>query len=371
MKKKALTFSFLGLLGALTVCNLIWPERDFSENENRYLAKFPEFSADSILDGSFNKGFENYITDQFLLRDQWVGLKSFSEQVMQKKDSGGVYFAKDHYLIETFQSVDQKRYEQNLKFVSEFTKKMEEQGVNTQTMLIPTAASILEDKLPSHHPDVDQSSLLMQAKKEVPNVLDMTSVLKQHSDEQIYYRTDHHWTSLGAYYVYQEWLKEKEIEPHEQSFYEISTLTNDFLGTTYSKVGFYPYQPDRLISYYPKNIGEITIDYNNGKEISHDFYTRSYLKQKDKYSVYLNGNQPVTTIQTGNHNGKKLLLIKDSYANTFAQFAIGDFEEVSLIDLRYFKQPVSEFVSQQGITDVLILYNLKGFTEDANLFSLK
>ena len=371
MKKKALTFSFLGLLGVLTVCNLASPKREFSENENRYLAKFPEFSIDALLDGSFNKGFESYITDQFLLRDQWVGMKSFSEQLLQKKDSGGVYFAKDHYLIETFQSIDEKRYGQNLKFVSDFTKKMEEQGVHTQTMLIPTAASILEDKLPSYHPDLDQSSLMLQAKKAVPNVIDMTSVLKKHNDEPIYYRTDHHWTSLGAFYVYQEWLREKGIEPHEQSDYEISTLTDDFLGTTYSKVGYYPYKPDSLVSFYPKNLGEITIDYNNGKEISHDFYTRSYLKQKDKYPVYLNGNQPVTTIQTSNRNGRKLLLVKDSYANTFAQFAIGDFEEVSLIDLRYFKQPVSQFITDHGITDVLILYNLKGFTEDANLFSLK
>ena len=371
MKKKALTFSFLGLLGVLTVCNLIAPKREFSENENRYLTQFPEFSLQTLLDGSFNKGFENYVTDQFLLRDQWVGMKSFSEQMMQKKDSGGVYFAKDNYLIETFQAVDEKRYHQNLKFVSDFTKRMEEQGVNTQTMLIPTAASILEDKLPSYHPDVDQSDLLMEAKKEVPNLLDMTSVLKNHSDEPIYYRTDHHWTSLGAYYVYQDWIKEKGMEPHDQSDYEISTLSDDFLGTTYSKVGYYPHKPDSLIAYYPKNLGEISINSANGKEITHDFYARSYLEQKDKYSVYLNGNQPVTTIQTPNQNGKKLLLLKDSYANTFAQFAIGDFEEVSLIDLRYYRQPVSQFVTEHGITDVLFLYNLKGFTEDANLFSLK
>lgn len=368
MKKKVLLVSFLCLMGIITVCNLFAPVKEYSENENRYLAQFPEFSLTALFDGSFIGGFETYVTDQFLARDSWVGIKTISEQVLQKKDSNGVYFADDHYLIETFSGVDQNRFQQNLQFVASFTEKMEAEGVSVQTMLVPTAADILSEKLPKQNISVDQQKLLQQAKETVPHFVDVSGALNQHDGEEIYYRTDHHWTSLGAFYAYQEWMLQNGQEMPAKEDFQTEVLSKSFLGTTYSKVGYYSYQPDVIESYTPVNDEILFVAYNGEPGA---FYTSSYLQEKDQYSVFLNGNQPLTEIRTSQQNGRKLLLIKDSYANSFAQFPVADYEEVVLIDLRYFKQPVSAYIAEHGITDVLVLYNLKGFSEDQNMFSLK
>ncbi len=372
MKAKITVSVFVFLLGAITIVNLVLPPRAYSENENRYLAQMPVFSASNLFKGSYTEDFESYITDQFAFRDTWVGIKTLSEQALQKKDSGGVYFAKDRYLIEMFDTVDQNQFQRNLEHVAQFTQRMEEtRQIFVTTMLVPTASAVYRDKLPPFAPEVDQDALYEQAAAALPRMVDVRAVFSSHLDEYLYYRTDHHWTTLGCYYAYAHWRAETGMQAKPADWYQQQVLSDRFFGTTYSKASSYTAQPDTILAFTPGDGNSFTVSYNNGERETDTLYERGFLSKKDKYSVFLNGNQPLTKITSQNKNGKKLLLIKDSYANAFAPFAANDFEEVFLVDLRHYKSSVSTLISEQGITDVLILYNMKGFASDTNLYQLK
>ncbi len=369
MRGKIISILFIVLIFGLAIFNLLEPDQVFSENENRYLAQRPSFSLSALADGSYIEEVGEYMTDQFPLRNEWVGLKTLVELAIGKKDSGGVYFGKDGYLIEMFSEVDEERYEKNWKDVKMFCDYAQKSlGIQVQVMLVPVASGILEEKLPAYAPEVDQSALLEQAQAGGVPLVDVTEALQEHDTEYIYYKTDHHWTSLGAYYAYQAWQKSLGNETKPLEAYTEEVLSDQFFGTTYSKANLYTAEPDTITAYYTEDKAEVS--YNLGAETADSFYTRSYLQVKDKYSVFLNGNQSETEIKGRNPQGGKLLLIKDSYANTFAQFALEDYAEVHLIDLRYYKSSVIDYIKEQGITDVLILYNLKNFAADQDIYTL-
>ncbi len=362
------TIVFAVLLGGLAITNAVMPKKAFSENENRVLETFPTFSWNNLISGKFTEGFDTYITDHFAFRDVWVGAKTMTELALLKKDSGGVYFAKDGYLIEQFQTVDKGKYFENLRAVRTFSDTMQERfDVPVYLMLVPTASHVLKDKLPPFAPEVSQSALLWNALDHVPRFVDVEDALESHKDEPIYYRTDHHWTNLGVCYAYQVWCKTVGLPERPVSWYQQEVLSTEFLGTTYSKASLYTVKPDTITAFYPSEPVTVTVDYNQGKKVTRTLYETSHLSTKDKYSVFLDGNQPITKITTSNQNGRKLLLIKDSYANSFATFAANDYEEVYLVDLRHYRMPLSELVESTGVTEILVLYNLSGFSSDVNI----
>ena len=270
--------------------------------------------------------------------------------------------------------INREQYAKNLQYVKEFTEQMQQNyQVDVHTMIVPTASYVLHDKLPAFAPEVDQDELLIQARETIPGFIDLRNTLRGHKDEYIYYRTDHHWTSLGACYATSSGARpwacrcgRKLVPP--------GNLIGRFLGTTYSKATLYTAQPDTITAFLPPEDAPVTVTYNEGagtsEKVSDSMYERSHLENKDKYPVFLDGNQPVTRIDTQVQNGRKLLIIKDSYANTFAPFAANDFEQVYMLDLRHYKASVSEFVQEHGITDVLVLYNVAGFSTDTNVFLL-
>ena len=156
---------------------------------------------------------ETYVTDHFAFRDVWVGAKTMAEMALLKKDSGGVYFAKDGYLIEMLDQVDRSKYTANLQYVKDFAESMKSKfGIDVRTMLVPTASYTLRDKLPPFAPEVDQDELIQEAIDTVPNFVDVRQALKEHNQEYIYYRTDHHWTNLGVCYAYQVWCQAVGLE---------------------------------------------------------------------------------------------------------------------------------------------------------------
>ena len=150
-------------------------------------------------------------------------------------------------------------------------------------------------------------------------------------------------------------------------------LSDQFLGTTYSKANLYTVQPETIMYYKNPNEYPLEVEYRAGDKVtqtSNSLIEEKYLNEKDKYSAFLNGNQAITKITTSNKNGKKLLIVKDSYANSFAPFAVNNYEEVHMIDLRAYRQSTLDYMEQNGITDVLLLYNVQNFTEDSNVYQL-
>lgn len=192
----------------------------------------------------------------------------------------------------------------------------------------------------------------------------------QHKDEYLYYKTDHHWTALGAYYAYRAWAQAQKIPVREQEDYKISTGSEEFYGTLYSKVNI-QMPADTVLLYEDERSYRVEYDMDGKPQKS--MFSMKRLSEKDKYMVYLDGNHALTQIQQQGQKKteKKLLVIKDSYAHTFVPFLAQDYDEVIMVDFRYNKMPVSMIIENYGITDILVLYNATNFVHDDNLYQLE
>lgn len=360
MRNKIITVIFCIILASGMLASVFVPDKYYSESEKRTLKQLPKITAEDLASGKFGKEIEEYLADQFPARDGWVSAKTLCERIFGKTESGGVYFGKGGYLIEAHEKLPAKQAKKNVAALKALSDSLATQGIMMKVMLVPTASEVLSDKLPAFAPNADQHSVIEYAKKQGLDVVDVTKALSEHEDEYIYYKTDHHWTSLGAYYAYAEWVRSKDGTPAPLSDWTKCELCEDFRGTTYSKVN-YPFAPyDTIDAYYRQE--NHAVDYNNGDYVTDSIYEEKFLDGSDKYAVFFNSNQSTTKI-TGNGEGK-LLIIKDSYANTFGQFVVDDYAETHLIDMRFFKGKVSEYIAQNGITEVLVLYNIPNFCED-------
>ena len=192
---------FCAFLGVFLVANAVSPDRTFSQMENRNLEQLPVPSVKTLLNGQFMKDFETYTTDQFVGRDGWIALKSTTERVLGKKENNNVYFAAGDTLISRFDEPDGEKVTNNLNYVNNFVENVD---IPVTFSLIPTQACIWADRLPAGAPNASQTAILEQAKAAVPGAswADLYTPLWEHKGEDIFYRTDHHWTSLGAYYGY-------------------------------------------------------------------------------------------------------------------------------------------------------------------------
>ena len=371
---------FLLLVFAITIASILRPDTAFSENENRYLAEKPEFSAEALFSGNFTKEYETYITDQFILRDAWIGVKTGAERLLLKQDINGVYFAKDGYYIEKIDStdVDGEQLSKNESRLSDFIEKNKLLlGDNrVYAILAPTAFVALSDKLPLFATAFDQNAMLDRLSLSIgDNYVETRDVLKSHSDEYIYYKTDHHWTTLGAYYAYQEWAEKAGFTPMRQEDFTVEQVSDNFYGTLYSKIHL-PVKPDKIHLYRTNRPYTVTYNFGydmNGKRLEpqNTLFDLSRLQTKDQYTVFLMGNNALTEVETDVKNNRKLLIIKDSYAHCFAPFAVNHFEKTYMIDFRYFNMSVSQFVEENKITDILVLYNAVSFAKDKNTFSFQ
>ena len=357
MRNKIISSLFCLLLAAAVLSGLLLPDKYYSETEKRTLTQKTAISIADFPSGKMGTEIEKYLADQFPLRDGWVTVKTLAERLGGKTEISGVYFGKDGYLIDTFTAYNRKQYQANLKALKRFSEHI---SVPMDVMLIPTAAQILSDKLPAYAPNLDQRKLLAEAKRSGLSTVDVFDALSEHKGEYIYYKTDHHYTSLGAYYCYAAWILAQGKTAEPISAWQSRTLCDNFRGTTYNKVN-YPFAPYDTITAYYKALRH-TVSYNGGDYVTDSIYERKYLSGKDQYATFLNSNQ-LTTVVSGRGEGK-LLIIKDSYANCFAQFLVDDYAETHLIDLRFYKDSVSNYIAQNGITRVLVLYNIPNFASD-------
>ncbi len=365
MRNKIITILFCLLLLAGVAAHLLTPDRYYSENEKRTLQRLPAASWTAISSGKFGDEIEDYLADQFPARDDWVTVKTLMERAMGKRESGGVYFAADGYLIETHKSLNSRQLVANVAAVKALQDALVGNGVPLRLMLIPTAGTILREKLPLYAPEADQHAVIRYAGEQGLNVVDVTDALRAHGDEYIFYRTDHHWTSLGAYYAYATWMQAKGESPDPLSAWTVEQLCDNFQGTTYAKVN-YPFAPCDVIDAYYKTETH-RVDYNGGRYVTGSIYERKFLDGSDQYATFLNSNQATTMV--GGEGEGRLLILKDSYANCFAQFCVDDYEETHLINMRFFRGSVQAYAEEHDITEVLVLYNIPNFAEDTGITS--
>ena len=308
----------------------------------------------------FSDELEKYLTDQVPLCDDWVTLKTYLELAVGKRESSGVYLCKTQYLMDKFTSYSKKQLAANAAALAELQKKLAAEDISMDTILVPVAAQVLTDKLPAYAPVADYAAILEVLTDAGGDTVDMLTALAAHSGENIYYRTDHHWTSLGAYYAYCAW---RGIEPNADEWTQ-EILCDNFHGTTWNKVPLPTVPAEEITAWYQHPTRHVS--YNNGQYETESIYERKYLSGSDQYAVFLNSNQAQTVIEGCGKSGK-LLLIKDSYGNTFSQFPVEDYAEVHVIDLRFFNGDVVEYAKEHSITDTLVLYGTQNFVKDTNI----
>ena len=360
MRNKIITSFFCLLLAVSALIGLLMPDRYYSEREKRTLTQKPKFTVANFISGEFSGELEKYLTYQVPLRDGWVTMKTYMELTVGNCESGGVYICKDKYLMDKFTSYSKKQLAANAAALADLQEKLAAEGVSMNTILVPVAAQVLADKLPAYAPAADYAAIFQVLTDAGVDTVNVWSTLAAHSGENIYYRTDHHWTSLGAYYAYCAW---RGIEPNVDEWTQ-EVLCDDFYGTTWNKVPL-PTVPAEEITAWYKHINR-SVSYNNGQYETDSIYERKYLSGSDQYAVFLNSNQAQTVIEGSGKSGK-LLLIKDSYGNTFSQFPVEDYAEVHVLDLRFFKGDVTEYAKENGITDTLVLYGTQSFVKDTRL----
>ncbi len=377
-----ITALFCAFIGVFLVANAAAPDRESSEMENRVLQQLPEidlgtpakgFQDGNFFNGKFMRDFETYTTDQFIGRDAWVDLKARTERALGKKENNNVYFADNGTLITRFdQPKDPERVTDNLNYVNNFVENVD---IPVVFSLIPTQACIWADRLPEGAPNASQTDLMAQAQGAVTGAVwaDVYTPLMEHKDEDIYYRTDHHWTSLGAYYGYTGLASALGYDPVPLSDYTPTVRSTEFYGTVFSSSGVRWVSPDTITTYVPDDgITVVSHTYDNAGnpvEEQRALYVESFLSVKDKYSMFLGGNQSLGVVKNANNpDGPKLLIIRDSYADSLVPFLTAHYSEIHLIDPRYYHLSVKDYVEQNGIDQALVLYSVPNFVSDGNLF---
>lgn len=365
---------FCIMIFGFTAATVLKPQTAHSESENRDLAQKPEASLETILNGEFESDYESYLTDQFVGRDGWIGLKTDVERAMLRQESKDIYFADDDYLIEKHTgSFTTDTAELNVRVLGQFARAYQEQfGEGHMTfMVVPNAVDILRDKLPAYASPYDEEEYLAQVAQALPDGVwfDTSEILQSHSDEDIYYRTDHHWKTLAAFYVYQAWAAQQGYTVPTEADFTIETATESFEGTIQSKLGI-DTRKDSIELYHDNEDIFYTVEKGDGAEKTYSVYDYTALDTKSKYNVYFGGNHALVKIATRQNTGRRILVIKDSYAHCFVPFLLKEFDEIDMLDIRYYNQKLSELIAQGAYTDLLFLYNASGFAEDTGISRL-
>jgi len=368
IQKKISAGLFLASLVLLPFFTIVSKKESFSQLENRSLQKTPELSADSWFDGDFMDEFDAFVSDHFAGRVKWIETKVHAELLTGKKEINGIYVS-DGRLIEHTPDPDYSAVEKSVNAINTLAS---ETDTPVYVMLVPTSAGIYTDSIPKNAPQNDQHEIISDIYGRFDSsvsTIDVYDILNASKEDYIYYRTDHHWTSLGAYYAYSTAIQKLGFSSVPYSRYDIEHASSEFLGTYYSKTLYNKIQPD-IIDIYTSKEGSSVLSCtvsNAIEEKSYDsIYFREFLDVKDKYSLYLGINQPCIKIRTNLQSDKKILIFKDSYANSFVPFLTQHYNEITVLDMRYIND-FRDYADPDEYTHVLFLYNSTTFSSDDNI----
>lgn len=370
-----MTASFLIVLFVvgMTIATLCLPKKKYSQSENRALAPFPKISFSAVTSGEFSKSFDSWFTDHFFGRDTWTAVNGGTEYALGKRENKDVFIC-DNQLMARLPEPNELYVNRSIDAMNSFAKK--NQGPSYYAMLIPSASEIQADRLPKN-----ATSTLWSQKDAIDgwyqtlgengwSTVDAEGALEAHKGEEIYYHTDHHWTSQGAYYGYEELAKDLNIAAVSQSSMDVETVSTDFYGTLYNKAGFRGIQPDQIDYYFPnggEGVESVTITTASGQETYNSLYFKEYLEKKDQYASFLGENRAYVSIKTTANTGKKILIFKDSYANSLVPFLTSAYDEIDLVDLRYVNDSFTQQFTPTEYDDVLLLYSVDVFSSGNDL----
>ena len=373
-KRKGWIENIIGMLFILVLflfmfINLAVPDREMSEKENRMLETRPVLSMSTVLDGEFMEQWENYQSDQFAGRDFWRSFKVALDRLGGARMENGVYIGKDGQLMEEIEVPDDGQLEANLSALRQFTEDWPD--IRTTVMLIPDAACILSDSLPAFAAVEDQRQLFGVAEQRLGdsvNWVDTVSILNNHTSDKLYYKTDHHWTTQAAFYVFRESASSLGIEGEVGDGFVSYTVSDDFNGVLAAKSGIGLSEKETIDIYAPtQGDDDVVLSYVDEGRKTTSLYDSSKLETRDQYSVFLGGNASVIDIKTVSSSQKRLLVLKDSFANCFIPFLAPYYREIVVVDPRYCSGTMEDIMDTYRITDALVLYSGNTFFTDNHL----
>lgn len=360
---------FILTLFLFLIINVIVPDREKSVQENRMLATKPKFRLSSLISGDYDEKFEAYMDDQFVGRDVWRKLKVTVDRIGGSRLENGVYIGKNGQLLEQIEVADETHLAANIKAIKSFSESQSK--IPVRMMLVPDAANVLNHSLPALAKPEDQTQMFSMVRKDLGDSvewIDVSTELNKHKTEKIYYKTDHHWTTLGAFYAFQAAAPSLGIDGDLSGKYVSYAVSDSFNGMLASKSGVNLGEKEQIDIYVPtEEDTDLIVDYVDEGKRSTSLYDSSKLKEKDQYTVFLGGNSSLLDIRTVSTSTKRLLLVKDSFANSFIPFLTPYYREIVVVDPRYYSGTINDLMDSYRISEVLFLYSGNTFFKDNNI----
>lgn len=369
VQEKLVGIIFILTLFLFLIINVIVPDREKSVQENRMLATKPKFRLSSLISGDYDEKFEAYMDDQFVGRDMWRKLKVAVDRIGGSRLENGVYIGTNGQLLEQIEVADENHLAANIKAIKSFSESQSK--IPVRMMLVPDAANVLNHSLPSLAKPEDQTQMFSMVRKDLGDSvewIDVSTELNKHKTEKIYYKTDHHWTTLGAFYAFQAAAPSLGIDGDLSGKYVSYTVSDSFNGMLASKSGVNLGEKEQIDIYVPtEEDTDLIVDYVDEGKRSTSLYDSSKLKEKDQYTVFLGGNSSLLDIRTVSTSTKRLLLVKDSFANSFIPFLTPYYREIVVVDPRYYSGTINDLMDSYRISEVLFLYSGNTFFKDNNI----
>lgn len=365
IKKFGVAAILLLFCAAITIMYFVTPKQNYSGNEKRVLSEFPAITFESLISGELGDSLETWLADHMPQREFFVGVDAYFKLLSGRNGEDGIYACRDGYLMAAPFEYNEDQIQKNVSNINAFVK---DSGLDSKLIVVPTAGSVLSERLPAMHGEYEDDKLFSDVMEllDGPKLIDVRDTLKFHADEGMYYRTDHHLTSAGAETVYRAYCESVNREPTE---FRVSESEEGFYGTGYSKSGLWLTKPDAVEIRTPEEKGNfiVTITESGETRTAEDLFFREHFKEDDKYPVFLDGNHAVVTVEnTDAPTGRRLLIVKDSYAHCFATLEAYDCDIICMVDLRYYKGSVHSLVEEYGLNEALFIYgaeNLNSMTD--------
>ncbi len=390
-----LTVLTLGFIFAFAILFWVLPDNDFSAEENRSLQKAPAMTFENLFSGNLTDEFSDYMADQFPCRNFFVGVKGVVETAQVKMQNNSVMLGRDGYLIARNDYPDEQNLSTNIASAGNFIKAADEKGISCLAAFAGRKQDVLAQKVPGVY-GMEASDRIWDILKEKTdaagfeflNLRNALSALESTDPtvyEDIYYKNDHHWNSLGAYYAYALIASKLGETPYALNDFEKETATEEFFGTTWSSSGIKWAKPDTIDYYRWDGDEDFTMKilepsrrfegYEGCEYVEEDggvyavfdsYFVREFLNEKDKYASFIGGNFGYTEITKNGEDRETIVILKDSFSHSMVQFLARHYNLI-MIDLRYYSASILRLCEEKGIKQVVFLYNMETLTEGAYL----
>lgn len=367
LDQKITVLLFCAFLAIMGVLYLFLPKQDFSQLEKRYLSDAPRLSRETVIEGDLMDDTADYMADHMPFRDFFVGLHAYYELLSGRQATKDIYVADGDRLVEAPVIWKQVTAERNMAAINGFSELV---NVPVDMMVIPSAGWAAQNLVRGMSDAYMDEHII----KDIYAMADETVLTHSVTDvyygrEDLFYRTDHHWNSLGAWNGYKQYVQSLGLPYREADAFSVESV-DGFHGSTYSRSGLW-LVPDEPIALWHGSEHVIVTNAENDTPHEGVFY-RERLEEADMYTVNLDGNHSLVRLENPDAlTDETLLVVRDSYSNSLGTFLTETFRTVILVDLRYYRQPVSELCAAENADRVLVCYSIGNFMTDTNIVWLK